>query len=294
MEPRAFAACCVLLGALFGGPAGAAITDYPFRVLTRMSDAGFLVMAENDGPAPITVHLEASPGAGPSDAPRALTAVVPAHTSLQLGRSVAAMRFEYSYHFGRLGAVQDERTAYRLPFEDGLAFRVSQAYGGRLTTHADAATQYAVDFAMPAGSAVVAARGGIVVDVTLRYSKGAIDAHLIDRANSVTIVHDDGSVAEYAHLSPGPALVAAGERVNAGDLLGYSGSTGYSSAPHLHFIVTRPEVREGRVIRISLPVQFYADDAAERFSAQMGTTLRADYGPGRRYAASRTRQASSP
>jgi hypothetical protein len=131
---------------------------------------------------------------------------------------------------------------------------------------------------MPAGSLVTAARAGVVVDVTLRYQEGGYDIRNLDRANSVTVVHDDGTVAEYAHLSPGPALVAPGQRVAAGEPLGTSGNTGYSGEAHLHFIVTHPVVSDGQVSRVSVPVLFYAGNPAVRFSAQMGTTVRADYG----------------
>jgi murein DD-endopeptidase MepM/ murein hydrolase activator NlpD len=51
------------------------------------------------------------------------------------------------------------------------------------------------------------------------------------------VLHDDGSMALYAHLREGGVLVRAGERVTLGQMIGYSGSTGYSSGPHLHFAV---------------------------------------------------------
>src|SRR6185437_8563594 len=147
---------------------------------------------------------------------------------------------------------------------------VSQAHGGRLTSHNNRENLYAVDFAMPVGSAVTAARGGVVIDVTLTHHEGGFDMSYLDKANTIAIVHDDGTVAEYAHLSPGPALIKLGQRVEAGQLIGYSGSTGYSSGPHLHFIVSRPTVSDGKVVRVSLPVQFYDTIPTARFDAQMG------------------------
>ena len=109
------------------------------------------------------------------------------------------------------------------------------------------------------------------------HREGGFNPSFIDKANTVAIVHDDGTVAEYAHLSPGAELVKLGQRVNAGELLGYSGNTGYSSGPHLHFIVSRPSVTDGKVTRESVQVMFYAGDPATRFAAQAGSTVTASY-----------------
>jgi murein DD-endopeptidase MepM/ murein hydrolase activator NlpD len=266
-------------------PATAAVTDYPFRLLTRADGSDQQVVADNRGPAPITVYVTLTGENFASDQEWPMTAVVPPYTKLPLGRVYANDKnaggynflFKYSHHFGNIDAVADADAVYRLPFEDGRAYAVSQAYGGRLSSHNNRENLYAVDFAMPVGSPVTAARGGTVIDVTLRHTEGGYDVSFIDKANTIAIVHDDGTVAEYAHLSPGPEIVKVGQRVNAGDLLGYSGSTGYSSGPHLHFILSRPTVTDGKVTRISLPVTFYSGDPAVRFSARAGSTVTANY-----------------
>ena len=275
-------------GALFFcllGSAGAAITDYPFKLVTRADGAAQQVVAENNGPSPITVNVSLTGQNYASDQILPLTATVEPYTTQALGRVYAGENpdlpynflFRYSHHFGRKDAVHDETAVYRLPFEEGHAFVVSQAHGGRLTSHNNRENLYAVDFAMPIGSAVTAARDGVVIDVTLRHREGGFSMSYIDKANTVAIAHDDGTVAEYAHLSPGDELVKPGQRVRAGDLLGYSGNTGYSSGPHLHFIVSRPVVTDGKVTRESVPVMFYAGDPAARFAAQAGTTVTASY-----------------
>ncbi|HEX2825550.1 MAG TPA: M23 family metallopeptidase [Burkholderiales bacterium] len=275
-------------GALFLcllGSAGAAITDYPFKLVTRADGASQQVVAENSGPAPITVHVTLTGQNYASDQTWPLTATIEPFSSVALGRVYAGdnpdapynFLFRYSHHFGRVNAAQDEGAVYRLPFEEGHAFVVSQAHGGKLTSHNNRENLYAVDFAMPIGSAVTAARDGVVVDVTLRHREGGFSMSYIDKANTVAIVHDDGTVAEYAHLSPGAEIVKPGQRVHAGDLIGYSGNTGYSSGPHLHFIVSRPIVTDGKVTRESVPVMFYAGTAGTRFAAQAGTTVTANY-----------------
>jgi murein DD-endopeptidase MepM/ murein hydrolase activator NlpD len=275
-----------LLGALASAlPGFAAVTDYPFRLVTRADGTDQQLVAENNGPAPITVYVTLTGENFASDRDWPITSIVPPYTAQSLGRVYAAEKngggynflFRYSHHFGRIDAIPDPDAVYRLPYEEGQGYTISQAYGGKLTSHNNRENLYAVDFAMPVGTPVLASRAGIVIDATLRHREGGYDIKYLDKANTVAIAHDDGTVAEYAHLSPGTEIVKVGERVEAGVLIGYSGSTGYSSGPHLHFIVSRPTVNEGKVTRVSLPVLFYASDPAARFSAQAGTTVTANY-----------------
>ena len=279
-----FALLCALI-VCYPAPAASGVADYPFRLVTHGAGGDHQIVAENNGPAPITVHATLTGQNVATDRPWPVTVVVPPYTSLPLGRVYASDRSaadygfdcRYSHHFGRLDAVHDASAVYRPPFEDGRGFEVSQAYGGKLTSHDNRAEMYSIDFAMPVGSAVAAARAGVVIDVTLHHREGGQDIGHIDKANSIAIIHDDGTVAEYAHLSPGPAIVAAGQRVTAGDLLGFSGSTGYSAGPHLHFMVSRPTVNDGKVSHVSVPVPFYANDPVVRFSAQKGMTVWANH-----------------
>jgi len=285
---RVFLGFFVFLGALMAGtafPAYAAITDYPFRLITKAQGSEQELIAENDGSAPITVYVTLTGENFASDRAWPATVIVPPHTALPLGRVFAADRaaggynflFRYSHHFGRVDAVHDPLAAYRLPFLEGQSYSVTQAYGGKLTSHNNRENLYAIDFAMPVGTPIVAARGGIVIDATLRHQEGGFDMRFLDKANTVAIVHDDGTVAEYAHLSHGSELVRTGQRVAVGDLIGHSGNTGYTSGPHLHFIVSKPSVADGKVTRQSVPVAFHAGDPAVRFAAQSGATLTANY-----------------
>lgn len=282
----AFLRCFALLSALVASvPAFAAITDYPFRLVTRPQGPDQELVAINDGPAPISVFVTLSGENFASDRVWPASHVVPPYSATPLGRVFAADKaaggynflFRYSHHFGRLDAVHDPAAVYRLPFQEGQSFAVTQAYGGRLTSHNNRENLYAVDFAMPRGTPVVAARAGVVIDATLRHHEGGFDARFLDKANTVAIVHDDGTVAEYAHLSPGTHFVTVGQRVAEGDLIGHSGNTGYSSGPHLHFIVSKPAIADGKVARQSVPVLFYAHEPAVRFAAESGATLTASY-----------------
>lgn len=82
-----------------------------------------------------------------------------------------------------------------------------------------------VDYRADIGTPVVAAKNGRVISVTGGWSGGF--------GNSVLIDHGGGLTSRYAHLSR-PA-VSAGETVSAGDIIAYSGNSGFSTGPHLHF-----------------------------------------------------------
>jgi murein DD-endopeptidase MepM/ murein hydrolase activator NlpD len=127
---------------------------------------------------------------------------------------------------------------YALPFPAGTRFTLDQGFGGR-SSHDDDENRYALDLAVPEGTAVLAARAGVVVQVEDDFRATGTDARFADRANYVRILHDDGSMALYAHLAPGSMLRRPGDQVRLGQLVGKSGNTGFSTGPHLHFVVQR-------------------------------------------------------
>jgi hypothetical protein len=70
----------------------------------------------------------------------------------------------------------------------------------------------------------------------------------------VLIRHDDGTIAEYAHLRKDGVNLLIGDWIRAGSVIGYSGNTGYTSGPHLHFEVYKP--LDGSRIE-TYPVKFH-------------------------------------
>ncbi|MFJ5617826.1 M23 family metallopeptidase [Micromonospora sp. NPDC093243] len=93
-------------------------------------------------------------------------------------------------------------------------------------------TQHAgIDFAMPAGTPIHAAAAGTVVK-----AGDAGDGY----GNSVFIDHGNGYLTHYAHQSR--LVVSVGDKVGVGEVIGYEGSTGDSTGPHLHF-----EVHQGQM-----------------------------------------------
>lgn len=122
---------------------------------------------------------------------------------------------------------------YPLPWQGG-PFRQSQGANG-LFSHFTPKGRYAVDIAMPVGTPIVAARGGVVVS-TRNEQAGATPN---PGGNHVRILHDDGTMGVYLHLQQGSVQVAVGQRVGAGTPIARSGNTGRSTGPHLHFVVQR-------------------------------------------------------
>lgn len=134
-------------------------------------------------------------------------------------------------------ALVDQTETYRLPFYPDAHFTLEQGFDGPFSHH-DAQSRYAIDLGVDEGTPVLAARGGTVMQVEEEFRGRGLDIERFgDRANIVRIVHDDGSMAVYAHLAPLSTIVKPGEMVRVGDLLGKSGNTGFSAGPHLHFAV---------------------------------------------------------
>jgi len=136
-------------------------------------------------------------------------------------------------------AGRHDKTLYQLPFQRGKKFKISQGFGGS-ASHTEPQAYYAIDLGMDEGTPVLAARDGIVMHVEEDfYGAGTNIEQYGNRANSVRIVHADGTMAVYAHLQLESASVKAGDTVLSGELIGLSGNTGYSTGPHLHFVVQR-------------------------------------------------------
>jgi murein DD-endopeptidase MepM/ murein hydrolase activator NlpD len=123
------------------------------------------------------------------------------------------------------------------PFSAASSFYISQGFNGT-ETHNTPDSTYAIDIVMPIGTTVIAARDGVVMDVEEDFNRGGTDLQkFADKANHVRILHDDGTMALYAHLDLASVQVRAGGRVRAGQPIARSGNTGFSTGPHLHFVI---------------------------------------------------------
>lgn len=105
---------------------------------------------------------------------------------------------------------------------------ISSYYGYRIHPISGKRTfHYGIDMAAPTGTPIYATRSGVVTDA--KYQDGGAGYY-------VWISHGDGYSSVYMHMDK--FIVKEGQYVQAGEIIGYVGSTGGSTGPHLHFGIT--------------------------------------------------------
>jgi len=130
--------------------------------------------------------------------------------------------------------------------------RISSTFGRRLhPIHKSWRNHNGVDFAAARGTQVKAASDGTVGYVGNQTGYGKI----------IILQHRDGYSTAYAHLNGFASGLRKGAKVRQGDLIGYVGSSGWATGPHLHY-----EIRVNNVARdpmkIALPTVQPLDRAA--------------------------------
>jgi murein DD-endopeptidase MepM/ murein hydrolase activator NlpD len=232
------------------------------KMLTRRDGEVTHVIIENLEYTEVTMTLDFSVVNLKSSVELPYTATfAPGDTeAFTLSPTDAEAGWQYSYtNYYKLGstlAVPDS-TVYLLPYAPGSTFRVSQGYDGSFSHKGS--NRYAIDWKMPEGTLVRAARGGVVVKSKDDSDKGGSSADYDKFNNYVLIRHADGTLGHYCHLKKNGVKVTPGQTVKAGDVIALSGNTGFSSGAHLHFCVFK--TKNGRE-RISIPVKF-KDESGE-------------------------------
>ena len=250
-----------------GGAEGRSDGPAPIATLRiEPGDGEYLAWADNRLAGPIEVILRAGAGGDvPSDP------LLPARASVPAGGSTLVARLRPPS--GRSGNLQlrmqavpgssnaRPRDVDYLPPLRGPA-RIDQGFGGSFS-HDDVQNRHALDFAADIGTPVFAARAGTVMQVEAGFrASGLASDDGRTRANFIRILHDDGSMALYAHLAVDGVLVRVGQEVTAGQRIGLSGNTGFSTGPHLHFAV-----QVNRDMRlVSIPFRMFGPQGILRFT----------------------------
>jgi len=122
-----------------------------------------------------------------------------------------------------------------LPLECGMTATISQGNFGDFSHQGQSA--YAFDFSLGSGTPLVAIAEGTVAKMyggtkpgDPCYNGGGMECN--SAANFVTLLHVDGTTSVYGHLSE--VVVAQGQFVKRGAVVGLSGSTGWSTGRHAH------------------------------------------------------------
>lgn len=258
---------------------------YPFVVSAEKEGNGHRIMATNHGNVPISVMAFLKNAENTVSETRwPVFQVVPANSVALLGRARAdAPGIKYTFQIqsswvpGDFNVEHNPDVLYRLPYRDGKTFRIGQSPGGKITTHTTPGSAFAVDIPMPEGTTIVAARGGVVVDTEDAQIESGTTPEMLKKANSIRILHQDGTLATYAHLAPKGVFVYPGQRVVAGAEIGLSGNTGYSSGPHLHFAVLQVKRNPDSLTMVSVPFKFYVGNPPTPFSPRLGMVATASY-----------------
>lgn len=214
--------------------------------------------ARNLGNYPITFTLSIGGG----DRPQTVTRTLAPRQSEQVMRlqdsgkmSTQDYRITYEWTIGDKDAVHDDDHRYALPYASGRSYRLLQGYGSRFSH--TGLEEFAIDFDMPEGTPVHAARAGVVARVEESHSRGCWEDGCGKFANYVVVLHSDGTTGEYYHLQRDGVLVSVGDIVAQGQLIAHSGNTGHTTTPHLHFAVYRA-TEWGNTQ--SIPVRFQSAD----------------------------------
>ncbi len=146
-------------------------------------------------------------------------------------RFFSTMRVKWTV--GNISAVHNSEYRYAPPLQPQQNYPIVQGVNGKFSHFG--ASKYALDFGASEGTPVLAARGGTVIDTKRNGKKGGPTPDFAKHANYVAILHDDGTTGEYYHLQYEGVVVKREQRITQGQLIGYTGNTGFSSLPHLHF-----------------------------------------------------------
>ncbi len=221
--------------------------DHGFKVDTVEDGRSRLLVARRSGVLEATVAVSASLLNAESSVPLPFTADVSGDGPVELTRVRPRTSLKDSFFRsrirwcpGRRGGVHDDSHVYALPYDSGRSFVVLQGSLGAYSHGPGSGAEHAVDFGMPAGFTVRAARAGVVVAVRQDSALGGAEKRFESCANYVVVRHADGTYASYAHLSRYSVAVEPGQAVEEGTPLARTGTTGFSSGPHLHFDVYRP------------------------------------------------------
>ncbi|MGL2967341.1 M23 family metallopeptidase [Flavobacterium sp. XGLA_31] len=245
------------------------VTVYNERI-----ENGFNILVTNDEFCPVSVKIELDLTNLSSSNDMTKIYVIPAKTKgfsitkLQTVKKEGSSTFKIksTFNYGDSNLKEYTDYDYSLPFQSGKSFTVHQGYNGSFSHQ----NENSLDFTMPIGTEILAAREGIVVKVVQVFNQNCPEKSCAEFNNYVMIYHNDGTFSKYVHLKRNGVVVKEGDTVKENDLIGYSGNVGWSNGPHLHFMVylqrigsietlkTKFKVNDGKETRLLVEKEQYS------------------------------------
>jgi murein DD-endopeptidase MepM/ murein hydrolase activator NlpD len=151
-------------------------------------------------------------------------------------------------------------------------FLCTQGENGHLT-HFMSGNLHALDFRCPVGTPLLAAGDGVVIESRNENSLTGIAVSNLFKWNSILLKLDndeDPLFVEYVHIQS--SEVKVGQRVSMGEVIGTSGSVGFSPEPHLHFAAYRSGELDAATVRVLFRAQDHSSflPNAGRYYAEEG------------------------
>lgn len=227
-------------------------------VYNEKTDMGYTVLVDNKEFCPVSVFLNLELTNLTSSNGNDKIFVIPAQTkkfiitTLQITQPNAAYGFKTKTrsNYGDSTKTDYDEYTYSLPFQTGKSFAVFQGYNGSFSHQ----NENSLDFTMPIGTQVVAARAGIVIKVVANNNQNCPEKKCAEYNNYIMLYHSDGTFSKYIHLKMNGVVVKEGTIVKENDLLGYSGNTGWSNGPHLHFMVYLQRIDKVETIKTKFKI----------------------------------------
>lgn len=238
--------------------AGAYSQTKAIEIFTERKETGAILYARNNEASPYSLALELDmSNMSFSEDGNNVFVIPPNEQKFKLGEVTAEQgkRYKFAYKYrttlGDVTKKHDASYVYDLPFPKGTGFKVFQGYNGNFSHR----NENSIDFTMPEGTPILAAREGKVVRVVQHHNQNCSSEACKEYNNVITILHDDGSFASYAHLKYNGSFVKVGDVIKKGDKIALSGNTGYSSGPHLHFVCFQPEFGKYTTVETKFKVE---------------------------------------